>query len=191
MHLLRKLGKGGLIVNESNLPVECRGLPGVQEIKQFPCKPEGDGAASNSRSHKPEGDGAASDSRSHKVNGFDCGVYLDSGEASRVGKVHSILSQAKRTLNIDHHFSNKRFAGVNWVDPSASCTCEMICRLYRYFKIDMDKDTALALYAGIIADTGSFHYSNTAVSTHQIAAQLLKKAYPRPRLTICFLKIIL
>ena len=153
LNLLRKLGKQGLIVNESNLPVECRGLPGVKEIKQFPCR----------------------------LNGFDCGVYLDSGEASRVGKVHSILSQARRTLNIDHHFSNKRFAGVNWVDPSASCTCEMVFRLYKHFRIAIDADTALALYAGIIADTGSFHYSNTAVSTHQAAAQLLKTGISPPK----------
>ena len=146
LNLLRKLGKQGIIVNESNLPVECRELPGVKEIKQFP----------------------------FKVNGFDCGVYLDSGEASRAGKVNSILSQARVSLNIDHHFSNKRFAGVNWVDPSASCTCEMVYRLYKYFRIEIDADAALALYAGIIADTGSFHYSNTAVSTHRIAAALLK-----------------
>ena len=153
LNLLRKLGKEGLIVNESSLPVECRGLPGVKEIKQFP----------------------------FKVTGFDCGVYLDSGEASRVGKVNSILSQARVSLNIDHHFSNKKFAGVNWVDPSASCTCEMVYRLYKYFRIEIDKDAALALYAGIIADTGSFHYSNTAVSTHRIAAALLKTGISPPK----------
>lgn len=154
LNLLRKLGKQGIIVNESNLPVECRELPGVKEIKQFP---------------------------NAKANGFDCGVYLDSGEASRVGKVDSLLSKARRTLNIDHHFSNKRFAGVNWVDPFASCTCEMVFRLYKHFRVEIDADAALALYAGIIADTGSFHYSNTAVSTHQIAAQLLKKGISPPK----------
>ena len=38
LNLLRKLGKQGIIVNESNLPVECRELPGVKEIKQFPAR---------------------------------------------------------------------------------------------------------------------------------------------------------
>lgn len=161
LNLLRKLGKQGIIVNESNLPVECRELPGVKEIKQFPL------AKANGFDNRKSNHGLV-------ASGFDCGVYLDSGEASRVGKVDSLLSKARRTLNIDHHFSNKRFAGVNWVDPSASCTCEMVFRLYKHFRVEIDKDAALALYAGIIADTGSFHYSNTAVSTHQIAAQLLK-----------------
>ncbi len=176
LNLLRKLGKQGIIVNESNLPVECRELPGVKEIKQFPL------AKVNGFGYGKPNPACPAGRHGLVANGFDCGVYLDSGEASRVGKVDSLLSKARRTLNIDHHFSNKRFAGVNWVDPSASCTCEMVFRLYKHFRVEIDADAALALYAGIIADTGSFHYSNTAVSTHQIAAQLLKTGISPPKI---------
>jgi phosphoesterase RecJ-like protein len=40
--------------------------------------------------------------------------------------------------------------------------------------LPFDRDTALCLYAGILADTSSFRYSNTSPATHKAAAELLK-----------------
>lgn len=146
LYLLRKLGKKGIVVNESKVPYECAFLPGTGSIQ-------------------PAG---------RKIKGIDCAVFLDCSEISRVGKVAGLFDKDIAALNIDHHFSNTRFARVNWVDARASCACEMVYRLCRSFKSGIDSDMALQLYSGIVADTGNFRYHNAGVSCHRIAAELIK-----------------
>lgn len=147
-HLLRKLGKSGLIINESKVPVECEFLPGTKYIQPL--------------------------SRKTKRKKFDCGVFVDCAASLRSPQVAE-LTKGSPLLNIDHHRSNTRFANVNWVDPKASSACEMVYRLYRKLSVPVDKDAAVMLYAGITVDTGSFHYNNTTASTHRIAASLIEK----------------
>lgn len=146
LELLRKLGKDGFIINESKVPAECEFLPGAAYIQPV----------------------------SKKIKDFDCAVFLDCSEGSRAGKVREI-AQKKTTLNIDHHISNVYFADVNWVEAKASCTCEMVYRLCRRFNVPLDSDMALALYAGIVVDTGNFRYNNTTAFCHRIAADLIKR----------------
>ena len=40
--------------------------------------------------------------------------------------------------------------------------------------VNIEPETATALYAGIITDTGSFRYPNTGAFTHQAAAELMR-----------------
>lgn len=147
-YLLKKLGKNGFIINESKVPAECEFLPGIKHIQPL--------------------------SRKTKRKKFDCGVFVDCSASLRSPRVAE-LTEGRPLLNIDHHRSNTRFASVNWVDPNASSACEMVYRLYRKLKVPVDKDAAVMLYAGITVDTGSFHYSNTSVLTHRIAASLIEK----------------
>jgi phosphoesterase RecJ-like protein len=50
----------------------------------------------------------------------------------------------------------------------------MVYRLFKETKVALNREAAMALYAGILTDTGSFRYSNTSRFTHQAAAELLK-----------------
>jgi len=50
----------------------------------------------------------------------------------------------------------------------------MVYELYREMGIKLDKDTAIALYVGILTDTGSFRYTNTGSDTHKIVSELMK-----------------
>lgn len=143
--MLKKLGKEGFIINESNVPVECAFLPKSNAIRPV----------------------------SKKIRDFDCVVFLDCAEISRVGKVEQLLKAGCQSLNIDHHISNTEFAKVNWVDAKACCTCEMVYELCRRLKVPLDSEMALSLYAGIVVDTGNFRYSNASASCHRIAAELL------------------
>lgn len=147
LYLLRSLGKTGFIANESKVPAECEFLPGIDNIQTL----------------------------SKKIKGYDCAVFLDCSEASRAGGVVKLINPDKPTLNIDHHISNKIFASVNWVGLNASSTCELIYRLYKKYNLAINGKVALMLYAGIVTDTGSFHYNNTSALTHRIAASLLKE----------------
>ncbi|MCU0650968.1 MAG: bifunctional oligoribonuclease/PAP phosphatase NrnA, partial [Candidatus Omnitrophica bacterium] len=83
-------------------------------------------------------------------------------------------------LNIDHHISNTGFGQVNWVDPKASCACELVWRLYKKMRLPISKEAAVCMYAGILTDTGSFRYSNTNSETHKITAELISKGINVP-----------
>ena len=64
---------------------------------------------------------------------------------------------------------------MNWVIPHASSTCEMVYRLYRELKIEIDADAALMLYSGMMVDTGSFRYNNASAKSYRVAASLIEK----------------
>jgi len=147
-NLIRRLGKNGIIINEDKVPYGF----------DFLCK------------NKPI----------HLLNGesknikFDCFVVLDCADLKRTGDVYKLNKNNKPVLNIDHHISNQSFGDVNWVDPEASSCSEMIFKLYKKLRQPIDKEAALALYTGIMTDTGSFRYSNTSSFTFKAAAELLK-----------------
>ena len=59
------------------------------------------------------------------------------------------------------------------MEPEFSSAGEMVYDLFKAFKVKIDMDDAIALYAAIMTDTGSFRYSNTSSKTHRIAAELI------------------
>lgn len=100
-------------------------------------------------------------------------VYLDCGNIERnpvpIGdRPHGVV------LNIDHHHDNTRFGDVDWIDPDAACTTEMIWLLCADLGVTPDDGLAEALYVGLVTDTGRFMYSNTTPRSHAMAASLLE-----------------
>ncbi len=145
--LLRKIGKRAVMVSEESIPYGYEFLPCLGEIRHF---------KDNLKSLR-----------------FDCFVTVDCSDLKRTGEVYTLNSGNKPILNIDHHISNSNFGAVNWVMPEASSASEMIFHLYKKMGVALDKDSALALYTGILTDTGSFRFSNTSSFTHVIAGELL------------------
>lgn len=76
-------------------------------------------------------------------------------------------------LSIDHHPTNKMFAGHNFVDASASATGEIINDVLRGIKVEMTKEIMTYLYLAVSTDTGCFKYSNTTAKAHIIAADAI------------------
>ena len=79
----------------------------------------------------------------------------------------------KIDLCIDHHEISRVVSPVKYVDPHASSNCEILFELFGEMGIELDRDTASALYTGVSTDTGCFKYSNTTGRTLRIAADLL------------------
>jgi len=75
-------------------------------------------------------------------------------------------------VNIDHHITNKQFGQINWVEPDASATAEMIAVLLGDMRVPLTKDIALCLYTALMTETGSFRYSNTTPAVFRLAAEL-------------------
>lgn len=107
---------------------------------------------------------------------YDLFLSLDSSDKERLGEAVKYFDTAKRTLCIDHHITNAGFADKNWVVPTASSTSELVYQILEEDKIS--RETAEAIYMGIVHDTGVFQYSNTSEQTMQIAGKLISKGIP-------------
>ena len=103
-------------------------------------------------------------------------VFVDCATISRAGRIGERLAAAAPgtpLINIDHHGSNDRFGTLNWVDPAASSTGEMVAALFRTADVAYGP-AAAALYTAIVTDTGGFRFENTTPATHHTAAELLR-----------------
>ena len=104
---------------------------------------------------------------------YDLFLALDVSDKERLGDALKYFETAGRTICIDHHITNRGFAEENVIDPKASSTSELVFGLLEEEKIS--RETAEALYMGIIHDTGIFQYSNTTPRTMEIAGKLMAK----------------
>jgi len=106
---------------------------------------------------------------------YDLVVTLDCPDPNRVGGLLDGLRQpGARVLNIDHHADNKRYGDVNWIQPGAAATGEMVYDLLEAAALPLTAAVAVNLYTAIVTDTGSFRYSNTTPRTFRIAARLVE-----------------
>jgi phosphoesterase RecJ-like protein len=97
---------------------------------------------------------------------------LDSSEPQRSEKVGEMFLRLKRPwATIDHHVlpGKKEFC----VDPSYAATAELVWDLYQYLKKPVSKQAALALYSGMVADSGNFRYPKTSLRSHLMGGHLL------------------
>lgn len=110
---------------------------------------------------------------------YDCFIALDCAVCERLGAAAGYFDRAGKTICVDHHVSNSGFADVQVIDPDASSTCEVLCRMMEPEKISVR--AASALFMGIAHDTGVFQYSCTSPDTMRTAAMLMEKgvAYTR------------
>ncbi|MFH1415017.1 MAG: bifunctional oligoribonuclease/PAP phosphatase NrnA [Elusimicrobiota bacterium] len=105
----------------------------------------------------------------------DVGIVLDCSDEKRLENIPDILDYADVTINIDHHMHNPEFGSINYIRPGCSSTCEMIFNIISRMNIDLDYETALCIYVGIITDTNKFQEDNTTPRAHIIAAELIEK----------------
>lgn len=110
---------------------------------------------------------------------FDVYFVLDCS-ADRIGGAEKYYRAAGKKINIDHHISNPGCGDVNYIKPEVGSTCELI---YDLIDADqLDRDLAMAIYIGMIHDTGIFQYSNTTAATMEKGARLITYGFDFPRL---------
>lgn len=108
------------------------------------------------------------------IKQFDAAVILDCSDLHRIGSLAEAVSRIPMLINIDHHTTNTRFGKLQLIDPEASSTAEIVYRIIREMNIPIDKGIAYALYTGIMADTGSFRFSNTTPAAFEISHEMVK-----------------
>ena len=82
--------------------------------------------------------------------------------------------EGRFTINIDHHFSGKLFADVNWVENDSCAVAAMIYELAILAGVCVTPEMAVCLYVAVLTDTGSFCYAGTDARAFDIAADLVR-----------------
>ncbi len=104
---------------------------------------------------------------------YDLAIALDAADIKRLNGFAKYFENAKVTINIDHHGSNKMFADYNFVNPDAPACCQILILVLEYLGVTITKEIGTCLIAGIITDTGGFKYSGTSKETFEFTAWLL------------------
>lgn len=118
------------------------------------------------------------DPKSEKT--YDLCMTLDCSDTGRLGIFYPYFDSAARTFCLDHHITNKGFAGRNYMDPNASSSGEVL-----YTLLDdelISKAVAECIYTGIVHDTGVFKHSNTSTETMRIAGRMVGKGINTSRI---------
>jgi bifunctional oligoribonuclease and PAP phosphatase NrnA len=146
-----RLGKTAEVVAADGVPPFLESLPGAAEVRRAPTL-------------EP-----------------DLAVVVD-GPLSRTGAVardHEGWLARARIANVDHHVSNDGTAAVaTWIDPEAAATCEMVAELVPALGVEIDRDIATVLAAGIVQDTHTFSHPNATPRTLRVMADLVTAGAP-------------
>lgn len=81
-------------------------------------------------------------------------------------------------LNFDHHPTNNHFGAINFVEPNAAATAEVLFDLSAPLGLQIDTDVATNLLTGLVTDTIGFRTSNVTPKVLRIAAQLIELGAP-------------
>lgn len=114
------------------------------------------------------------------VEEYDLSFSCDCGSIDRLGTAGLVWQKAKTTCNIDHHLSNPLFADLNWVDPDATSTGQVVNEIIDEFnktkpekELVIDKDLASLMYITLLTDTAGFRHSNTNQNAFNWASALV------------------
>lgn len=107
---------------------------------------------------------------------YDMAIVVDCPNTDRVGKEYrKFIETAKVIVQFDHHLRNSMFGDYNVVNPVAPACAQILVSSFEYLKVDISKDVAICLLAGIITDTGGFRFNSTTTETFEYAAWCLSK----------------
>lgn len=148
--LLRRIGKKVDIVNYDPVPQNLLFLPGASAIKT-----------------------------AHRINkSYDVAVIFECSGSDRMGNIIDLKSQAKTVINIDHHAHHSFFGDINLINPDASSNSEQLYYFFERARMKVTRDEAMALFVGLVTDTGRFQQENCRPESHRVASELLKVGIP-------------
>ena len=104
---------------------------------------------------------------------YDLAIALDAADIKRLNGFAKYFEDAKVTINIDHHGSNKMFADYNFVNPDAPACSQILILVLEFLGVNITKEIGTCLLTGIITDTGGFKYSGTSKETFEFTSWLL------------------
>lgn len=161
---LRMKGKDPLVVVPDMFPDFLRWLPGIEKIRRYD-------------KHKEELDKTFEEA--------DTIFCLDFNSTSRVGQMQRALDESRgKKVLVDHHLDPTIAAALSISHPEMAATCELLFRIIWQlgdFEV-VSKHCAVALYCGLMTDTGAFTYNSTRSEIYYIIGQLLCKGINKDKI---------
>jgi phosphoesterase RecJ-like protein len=102
-------------------------------------------------------------------------IVVDTAVEDRISD--SRYKLGKEIIKIDHHIPVDNYGDLRWVDTTFPSCAQMIAYFYYKYRneLTLTKDGAVALYTGIVTDTGRFRFRGVSKITHQLAGLLIEK----------------
>ena len=98
-------------------------------------------------------------------------IVVDTSVKSRI--CDDRFSQGRFLIKIDHHDDSEPFGDIEYVDEKSPALCEIITQMISSWNMNISKDTAQALYTGLVTDTGRFQFRGVSEKTFMAAATLV------------------
>lgn len=108
---------------------------------------------------------------------YDTVVTVDLAEEGII-QLNGEDHRGKIALSIDHHPSNKGYAGETYLRAEAASCGEIVYDILIDLLGSIDRETATLLYIAVTTDTGCFRYKNTTPDTLRTGALLLEAGAP-------------
>lgn len=106
-----------------------------------------------------------------RVNGkYEAAIIL---ECDSIQRTRLDGLEDRFLINIDHHVSGRPFAHVNWIEPKAVATAELVYQLAREAGVKISAEIATCIYTAVLTDTGSFMFEGTNEHTFALARELV------------------
>lgn len=102
-------------------------------------------------------------------------VSVDVASKAVLGSLGYFCDTETFELTVDHHKINTLPCKRLLVKDDYIANGEIIYELSLELNVDIDLDTATALYAAICSDSGGFRYANTRAETYEYAAAFIRK----------------
>lgn len=107
--------------------------------------------------------------KTHVEGVYDAVILLECDGLDRTG-IEGL--DASFLINIDHHYSGRSYAHLNWIDCGAASVGEMVYRLAKATGAQITPAMARCLYTTLLTDTGGFTYGSVNASTFEMAREL-------------------
>jgi phosphoesterase RecJ-like protein len=105
---------------------------------------------------------------------FDLFIIVDASSPDQISKIGNItFTDTLRTIVIDHHQTNRKYAELNLVDTDSPATGQLVYDLFKLWNINFTPEIAACLFTAIYFDTGGFKYPLTTPKTFRIAGDLI------------------
>jgi nanoRNase/pAp phosphatase (c-di-AMP/oligoRNAs hydrolase) len=104
-------------------------------------------------------------------------ITIDAPTLASLGQLYAEGTEqfkGKEIINIDRHLTNGNFGSLNIIERQTSSTSEIIFNILKTLQIEIDRDIATNLYAGISVATNNFTSFAVNANTFETCAFLLK-----------------
>ena len=120
-------------------------------------------------------DGSVMDEIGDEVYEGALAFVLDSGASHLISDGRYQL--AAKTVRLDHHIYMEKINDIEVVDTSYESCCGLIAELAVEAGWFFTKNSAKALFTGMVTDSGRFRYDSVNANTFRLASELMKTGF--------------